>query len=290
MISVRILLVILGLASLGNNVMAQNNAPQIILIPGGRVITFLGNSQPLPLDSPQENTVNHFAVADEGYHFAGWQNGCSTTVGLLCTQALGLHHEISARFSKTSVPKVAAKVTLLLQDKPNNPSIWNELAGRFQHHCPEIYGGVILGDGPIKPNDLGYCYRLRLGYYDALSDNRNSQELEQHSDATTHEINAALASIVDRHQKVNMTLVTQGNMTIAVSRALLNNPIINLGSVDLVTLETKKVIRQPASQQKANTTQANDILNIITLHATPDQVAKITKILAYLSNARWQPE
>lgn len=290
MILARLLLVIIGLASVGNSVMAQDNAPQIILAPGGRVITFLGNSQPLPLDSPQENTASHFAVADKGYHFAGWQNGCSTTVGLLCTQALGLHHGISARFSKTSVPKVAAKVTLLLQDKPNSPSIWNELAGRFQHHCPEIYGGVILGDAPIKPNNLGYCYRLRLGYYDALSNNKHSQQSEQHSDATTHEINAALASIVDRHQKVNMSLVTHGAMDSAVSRALLNNPIINLGAVGLAALETKKVIRQPESQQKPNATQANDKLNIITLHATPDQVAKITKILAYLPSAWWQPE
>ncbi len=277
-----------------NDTMAQSFDGKILQTAGGQVISVFGESNHF---DAMENIVSLFAVPDEGYRFGGWENSCADTPGLLCTKRWGEHSKVSARFIKTTPPKIPIQVLLLLQNRENKPSIWNDFVERhFHNRCPEIYGGMVLGKSSFNPENKTYCYRLRFGYYDAIAGKNSDTQLNAVKDKlnlkTTYEVSAALLGILNRHQKVTIAFIAQADTALATKYAFNNVKNAQLEVTGLVSLQNASFdnIDLSYALQERPVTADTDCFKTITLSAKPKNVGKISKALAQLPKSWWQSE
>ncbi len=232
--------------------------------------------------------VSLFAVPNQGYRFKNWEGACAKTLGPLCTLKSESNNAVTARFVKAKVPQTPTRALLLLHDDGMKPTVWNDFVGqRFNDRCPVIYGGVFLEEEAVASKNKVHCYRISFGYYDMLKPASVTQDTQAsiikkkiRRRHLAQEVQAAVLGILDRHPNLSLTLVGQGQGSLAARTFLKSGSDLAKPIVGLLDLQTNTLT--DAEKQSADLFQP-----MLSLKAEPDQNMKISAALAQLTQSRW---
>jgi Divergent InlB B-repeat domain len=228
---------------------------------GGAVATVPGNiecSQNCRIQQFPNTLVSLFAVPEPGYRFLGWDGECATTIGPLCTFKLGNDTTVTARFAKAKANPEHAHAVLLLHGNAATASVWNDYAKQhFNNRCPVVYGGVLLEQDSYDKSSNLYCYRVAFGYYNALIDpnkhlTKRSKGNRLSNNYHAYEIRAATLGILERHPKLSVTLVGQGDAAIAARNYMAANTSERKHIEGLRTLAVPAITKATLQNQPFN--------------------------------------
>lgn len=266
--------------------------PQITANLGGQIVKIEDGIDCLP-NCTAEPITSYFAIPDKAHRFLGWDGACRDTIGPLCTLKPDQDFGATASFAKTRMPTSPTKALILLHDEGFKHTVWNEFVkNHFQNRCPVVYGGVILGEDSVNPDNKVHCYRISFGYYHSLSYGESSQGLQGSDQSQNHlahkqmayEIQAAVLGVLNRHPKLNFTLIGQ-NKAAAAAQAFLQTQTAGQGGI------TGLLALQEPGLNKTKATTSGTLASIgpaaFKLSATPEQDAKIHNALAQLTKSWW---
>ncbi|MDO9105549.1 MAG: hypothetical protein Q7U57_11370 [Methylovulum sp.] len=238
---------------------------------------------------PDSDLVSLFATPEPGYRFQTWGGACVNTLGPLCTLTSSKDMEVSVKFVPSSFSENVIKALLLVPEPGVQTSIWNEFVSEyFDNQCPVIYGGVVLEEDAVNPNNQVYCYRLTLGYYSLFATNDTEQALTELPDVSmlkqiNWEIRAAILGILNKHTQLSLTIVGQGLSGLAAEPLLADNSEAGATIVGILSLASQAKLMQ---QQQYNKTR---FAHSLTVNVRPDQDGKISAALTALTHAWWLP-
>lgn len=253
------------------------------------------------LQTNSKKLISLFAIADQGYRFAGWDGGCESHLGPLCTLILKENIKVGARFVKTGSTSAPSQAILLLHDINEHQTVWNDYINqKFNSHCPVIYGGVLLGKDSIDPYAKTHCYRISFGYYKLLQHEmaakgiltdrspRDDRENQLPSKYLGNEIRAAILGILNRQPKLLLTLVSHGKATLAAQSFLLSGNEEKNAVSSLLAL-TSSELGKDKNDKLIKPTQESTFgqINFISINANPKQGRKINAALASLTDTHW---
>lgn len=272
---------------------------------GGKIVgseSSAGCTQNCTLQIYSKKLVSLFAVADEGYRFAGWNGGCENHLGPLCTLILKENVKVGARFVKTRSISPPSQAILLLHDVNEYQTVWNEyIDQRFNNHCPVIYGGVLMEKDSVEPHIKTHCYRISFGYYKFLQQElaakgilasrsaRDNRENPLPPKYLGNEIRAAILGIMNRQPKLLLTLVSHGKATQAAQSFLQSGNEEKNAVSGLLALTAPGDFGKAANDGllQLNKESAPGHLDFINIEANPKQGRKINAALASLTDTPW---
>ncbi len=288
--------VILGLFS--QQVTAYQIELEIVEGSGGKISGVENDSactQHCKIQTFSKRVISLFAIADEGYRFAGWDGACNTSFGLLCTIKLNEDSKVSAKFVKTDTLSPPTQALLLLHDINEKNTVWNEFVKqRFDNHCPVIYGGVLLDKDTFDAHSNSACYRIKFGYYGLLHESlaiqadSNKAKPRFSRKHLSYEIRAAVLGLLNQHPNLNLTLVSHGHAASA-ARSFLHSlsderkniaGLLALSPNDPVTNKKKALVTTNLD------TEIDGVVEL-KIDANPKEGRMINAALVNLANTKW---
>ena len=238
--------------------------------------------------------ISLLALADDGYRFAGWEGGCNSSLGPLCTLKLNGNEKVSAKFVKSEHIPPPVQALLLLHDIDEKHTVWNEFVKqRFNNRCPVVYGGVVLDKDSFDISNHTACYRIAFGYYGLIRDsleNKDAVDTNRAYYSKVHlgfEIRAAVLGLLNRHPNLNVTLIGNGYAAIPALSYLQTTTEERKNINGLLSLSSEDRIADKNTLSAMSADGELKEFPLVKIAAHPAQSRKINAALDTFVIAKW---